>query len=381
MAVFLQDNGLRRTVLSGVQRVVVKVGSKLLREAPEERCRALVGELMALRGQGMEVILVTSGAIPLGMTILGRKRRPADLARIQALSALGQGYLMRHYENACEAFGAHCAQLLLTAADLRDRERNVRVAGCIRALLDEGVLPIINENDSVCVDQIKIGDNDTLAAMVATMMNADLTVLLTTVDAFHKTLEDGSYGERFSVVTSLDEGILSMAGNTDGNPYSTGGMITKLHAASICIGGGHAMGIVEGWDFGNLRRFMAGEDIGTLFCQGVSRNRMHSWQRFLAFFSEPMGSLVVDEGAVKALVQENRSLLPGGVLGVSGVFRKGDPVQILDGHRCEIARGIANFSSDELLRICGAKSSQLAELLGHAVDSPEAVHKDYLVLR
>ena len=381
MAVFTSDNGARAQVLKGVRRLVVKVGSNLLREAPGERTEQLVAQLLEVRARGVEVILVTSGAIPLGMTILGKRRRPRELARIQGLSALGQGYLMRFYENACDSRGAHCAQLLLTAADLRDRERNVRVADCLRALLEEGILPIVNENDSVCVEEIKIGDNDTLAAMVATMMGAQLTVLMTTVDAFHAMGKDGSFGERFSVVTSLDKGLLAMAGATDGNPYSTGGMMTKLHAASICTAGGYAMAILDGRDFGTLPRFLDGEDIGTLFCQTEARKTMGSWQRFLAFFSEPVGAMVVDDGARDALLHENRSLLPGGVLGVSGVFRKGEPVRSRDARRQEIGRGIANFSSEELLRICGERSTRLAALLGHPVESPEAVHKDYLVLR
>ena len=382
MSFLYTDNGERKKTLASLKRVVVKVGSNVLRGNPGGQTQALVDQLVSLQARGIEVVLVTSGAIPLGMTILGKTTRPKDLAKVQGLSALGQCYLMRHYENACEKHGMHCAQLLLTAADLRDRERNMRVAACIRALLDEGILPIINENDSVSVAEIKIGDNDTLAAMVATMLDADLTVLMTTIDAFHETdAKTGEFGRRFSVVTGLDQELLAMAGSTDGNPYSTGGMMTKLHAASICTADGHALAIVDGRDFQNLIRFMDGEDIGTLFCNAGNRNPLRSWQRFLTFFSEPAGAVVVDAGAEEALVQRNKSLLPGGVLGVSGIFRRGDPIQILNASRQEIARGIANFSSEELVRVCGAKSAQLPELLGHPVDSPEAVHKDFLVLK
>ncbi len=381
MSFHYTDNGERKKTLSGVKRVVVKVGSNVLREDPAGRTAALVEQIAQLTKAGIEVILVTSGAIPLGMTILGKTTRPKELAKVQGLSALGQCYLMRHYEDACEQHGFHCGQLLLTAADLRDHERNVRVAECIRALLDEGILPIINENDSVTVAEIKIGDNDTLAAMVAAMLNADLTILMTTIDAFHEVLPEGKgFGKRFSVVTELDQELLSMAGNTDGNQYSTGGMMTKLHAASICMTAGYALAIVDGRDFSNLGRFLAGEDIGTLFCRSGAKNPMRSWQRFLAFFSEPAGAIVVDDGAEEALCRRNKSLLPGGILGISGAFRKGDPVQILNARREEIARGIVNFASDELARICGAKSASIAELLGHPVEATEAVHKDYLVL-
>ncbi|MBP5299935.1 MAG: glutamate 5-kinase [Victivallales bacterium] len=375
-----QDNGERKAVLSRLRRLVVKVGSNLVRENPAERTRQLVAQLAALRARDIEVILVTSGAIPLGMSVLGRTARPRELAKIQALAALGQSHLMRHYENACEEHSFHAAQLLLTAADLQNRDRNLHVTACLRALLEEKVLPVINENDSVAVEQIKIGDNDTLAAMVATMLGADLTVLMTTIDGFHETGHDGTLGKRFSVIHELDDQLLAMAGTTDGNPYSTGGMITKLHAASICTTGGHALAIVDGHDFANLEKLLAGEDIGTLFLQPNLPHPMRSWQRFLAFFSEPAGTLVLDAGAADALANHNKSLLPGGILGSSGTFRQGDTVRLLAPDRTEIARGVVNFSYEELAKICGAKTTEVATRLGHPVEATEVVHKDYLVL-
>lgn len=373
------DNGERADALRKLRRVVVKVGSNLVRENPARRTAELVDQLAALRKRGLEVILVTSGAIPLGMNILNRTSRPQDLAKVQALAALGQCYLMRHYENACETHGFHCAQLLLTAADLQNRDRNLHVTACLRALLEEGVLPVINENDSVSVEQIKIGDNDTLAAMVATMLGADLTVLMTTVDGFHECQND-QLGPRISVIRELDDQLLAMAGSTDGNPYSTGGMITKLHAASICTTGGHALAIVDGHDFDNLGKFLTGQDLGTLFVQPHLTHPMRSWQRFLAFFSEPAGTLILDAGAADALAHRNKSLLPGGVLGSNGTFRRGDTVRLVGPDRTEIARGVVNFSYEELARICGAKTTELAARLGHPVENTEVVHKDYLVL-
>ena len=376
-----QDKGERQAVLRKLRRLVVKVGSNLVRENPAVRTAELIGRLAALRSRGIEVILVTSGAIPLGMSILERTTRPKDMAKVQALAALGQCYLMRHYENACEAHGFHCAQLLLTAADLQNRDRNLHVTACLRALLEEGVLPVINENDSVSVEQIKIGDNDTLAAMVATMLGADLTVLLTTIDGFHENEKpDGPLGQRISVIRELDDRLLAMAGTTDGNPYSTGGMVTKLHAASICTTGGHALAIVDGHDFNDLERFLDGEDCGTLFLQPSLTHPMRSWQRFLAFFSEPAGTLILDAGAADAVTNRNKSLLPGGLLGASGTFRKGDAVRLVGPDRTEIARGVVNFSYGELARICGAKTTELATRLGHPVENTEVVHKDHLVI-
>ncbi|MBO7741630.1 MAG: glutamate 5-kinase, partial [Victivallales bacterium] len=289
-------------------------------------------------------------------------------------------YLMQHYDNACEKHGFHCAQLLLTAADLKDRERNAHVTGCLRALHSEGVLPIINENDSVCVDEIKIGDNDTLAAYVAAMVNADLTILLTTIDGFRETMEDGSLGRRISVITELDDKLLAMAGSTDGNQFSTGGMVTKLHAASISMTSGHALAIIDGGSFSILEDFFAAKDVGTIFNGCSSHRPMRSWQRFLAFFSQPKGELFLDSGAAAAVANNNRSLLPSGILGLRGAFSQGDTVSLIAPDRTEIARGIVNFSYHELARICGVKSSEIAHILGHPVDNPEAVHKDYLVL-
>ena len=373
------DSGQRRETLAAVKSVVVKTGSNLVREAPAERTRQLIDQIAALRARGIQTTLVTSGAIPLGMGILGRRQRPRELAGVQALAALGQCYLMRHYEHACEANGFHCAQLLLTSADLNDRARNTHVAACLRALHEDGVLPIINENDSVCVDEIKIGDNDTLAAYVAAILNADLTILLTTVDGFHETASDGTLGKRLSVISQLDDRLLGMAGSTDGNPYSTGGMITKLHAASICLAAGQSLAILDGHDFTALGKFFDGQDLGTLFA-GSRQRHMRSWQRFLAFFSEPAGDLFLDAGAAEAVTERNKSLLPGGILGSRGAFQAGDTVRLLDAERRELARGVVNFSYTDLARICGAKTADLPQLLGHPVDLPEVVHKDYLVV-
>lgn len=374
------DNGERKAALKNVKRVVVKTGSNLLRRAPQERTAELIGQLVDLRQRGYEVILVTSGAIPTGMELLGRTVRPKEFAQRQALAAIGQCRLMNFYEQACDANGFHCGQLLLTIADLTDRARNTHVAACIQAILDDGCLPIINANDSVCVDEIRIGDNDTLAAYVATILNADLTVLLTTVDGFCEMKGEKQFGERFSVVSELDERLLGMANDTDGNQFSTGGMITKLHAASICTTSGHDFAIIDGRDFSNLQRFFDGEDVGTLFVKPKQVRPMRSWQRFLAFFSTFTGDIIIDEGAAEAIVQHNRSLLPSGIIGSSGAFKAGDSVRLVDSKRRELARGIINFSYSELALICGCRTDEISARLGHPIDHPEVVHRDYLVI-
>ncbi|NMA42766.1 MAG: glutamate 5-kinase [Oligosphaeraceae bacterium] len=379
-----QDQGERAQFLPGVKRVVVKVGTQLLRGnkrvSASERIAELVQALDQLRRSGQEVILVSSGAVGFGMAALGMQQRPRKIACLQALAALGQSHLMGCYGSVCEAYGFHCAQLLLTAADLHDRKRNGHVTQCINALLEKNVLPIINENDSVCVDEIKVGDNDTLAAYVASMLRADLTVVLTTVDGM-LLREEGKdeLGPRLSVVRELTEEVMQMAQGTDGNQFSVGGMITKLRAAQIVNHSGEALLIANGKEFDILTRIMAGEDLGTLFLP-ARKNRLHARQRFLAFFSEPTGSLIIDPGAEKAILKNNRSLLPGGVLGSMGVFHRGDTVLILNSERKELARGIVNFAFDEVAKICGKQSKDLGRLLGREVDHEEIVHRDFMVL-
>lgn len=379
-----QDRGERIKMLSSVKRVVIKVGTQLLRGVknctPEKRVEELVSVLAELRERGIEVILVSSGAVGFGMTAMRASVRPKKTDQLQALAAIGQPQMMSCYGVACAKKGFSCAQLLLTAADLHDRGRNRHVTQCVNALLEAGSLPIINENDSVCVDEIKVGDNDTLAAYVATMLRADLTVILTTVDGllFSQPGSD-ELGKRLSVVNALDDEVFQMARGTDGNQYSVGGMITKLRAAHIVNSSGEALMIAGGKDFANLIKVMDGEDIGTLFLPS-RKSRLHARQRFLAFFSEPVGSLIVDAGAEKAISQQNKSLLAGGVLGLTGTFHRGDTVCIVNSERKELARGIVNFAFDEVAKVCGVQSSEISTVLGREVNDKEIVHRDFLVV-
>ncbi len=378
-----QDNGERALFRTPPERVVIKIGTQMLvnrgGRSPAEQVMALLTEVKALRERGMKVILVSSGAIGVGMRIMKVSRRPKEIARLQAYAAIGQNHLMHYYNDAAAQLGFNCAQLLVTAADLHDLERNQRVTQCLEALLEDDILPVINENDSVCTDEIKVGDNDTLAAYTAAMCRAGLTILFTTVDGMHETLADGSLGRRLSVVHGVSSEVQAMAQGTDGNAFSTGGMVTKLRAANIVNQIGDYLVIVGDGSFTILRDVFAGDDIGTLFVP-ERKGHMHSRQRFLAFFSEPTGSLVVDEGARKALCCQNRSLLPGGVLGSRGVFHRGDTVRILGCDNREFARGIVNYAYDEVAQICGLQTAEIAKRLGQANRSQEVVHKDFLVL-
>ncbi|NLF17367.1 MAG: glutamate 5-kinase [Lentisphaerae bacterium] len=384
MDVNLEDKGCRQRALTGVRRVVVKVGTRLLTDmaglSASQRIDQLVGGLAVLRERGWEVLLVSSGAIGAGMTVLGTARRPRAVPQLQAHAAVGQCRLMYHYETACVARGFHCAQLLLTADDVQNRERHLNVTSCLDALLGQHVLPIINENDSVSVAEIRLGDNDTLAAMVATMLRADLTILLTTVDGMHRRLPDGTLGERLSVVHHIDDELRQMAGGTDGNRFSVGGMATKLRAAEVVMRAGESLIIADGRDFGVLAQIAAGADIGTLFCGRGDTRRMPSHKRFLAFFSEPAGEVVVDAGAEEAVCRKGRSLLPGGVTDQAGAFGRGDTVRIVNAQGLELGRGISNYRCDEVARIKGRKSADIRRILGVDACFDEVIHRDYLVL-
>ncbi len=378
------DNGLRQRALSGVRRVVVKVGTQLLTNvsgvSTAERIEQLVGAIAALRERGWDVLLVSSGAIGAGMTVLGTPKRPRVVAHLQAHAAVGQSQLMYHYETACAARGFHCAQLLLTAEDVQNRERHLNVTSCLDALLAKHVLPIINENDSVSVAEIRLGDNDTLAAMVAAMLRADLTILLTTVDGMRLRTATGTLGDRISVVTRVTEPLRQMAGGTDGNRFSVGGMATKLRAADIVMRAGESLIIAEGRDFGVLEEIASGVDVGTLFYGRQAGRRMPSHKRFLAFFSEPLGEVVIDAGAEEAVCRKGRSLLPGGIVGLGGHFGRGDTVRILNARQEELGRGVSNYRHDEVALIQGRKTSEIRRILGVDACFDEVIHRDYLVL-
>jgi len=375
-----RDAGERADALAGVTRVVVKVGTRLLTDVPGvsegERVVQLIDAIAQLRNRSIEILVVSSGAIGAGMALLNTDRRPRSLPQLQALAAAGQSRLMYLYETACQSRGFHCAQLLLTAADLQDRDRHLNAKQCLDALLSRGVLPIINENDSVSVEEIRFGDNDILAGLVATMARAELTVLLTTVNGLRERAGT-ELGRRVAIVSQLTHELRSLAGDTDDTRLSVGGMASKLRAAEQVTRAGEALWVVDGSDFGVLNGVFAGADVGTLFLP-TSTTRMRGHKRYLAFFSEPAGDVVVDAGAERALVEDGRSLLPIGIVSVNGQFSRGDTVRIRNCTGDEIGRGIVNYSSTETERIRGCRSREIPKVLGYCAYD-EVVHRDYLV--
>ncbi len=380
-----QDNGERQELLRNVKTVVIKVGTQLLTdmagESKEERVRRLVEQIAELRSRGIAVILVSSGAIGAGMTVLQNKDRPRGLSDMQAHAAVGQSRLMYLYETACNAFGFHCGQLLLTAGDVQSRDRHLNTSACLKALLEKGVLPIINENDTVSVEAIRFGDNDILAALVAAMIKADLTILLTTVDGMQEfDMAGGEHPQaRISLVSRITPSLRAMASGTDGNKFSTGGMTTKLRAAEIVTTAGEGLWIADGTRFDFVESMFAGQDVGTLFLPAKS-DRMKGRERYLAFFSGTAGEALIDAGAIKALTEDGSSLLPSGIKAIRGEFERGQTILIADEDGSEVARGITNYSSEELNRIKGLRTDAARAALEGPPTVDEVVHRNSMVL-
>jgi len=375
------DNGQRRRAVEGIAKVVIKIGTRLLTSmagaSKGERVDQLVEQVAALRQRGIDVLVVSSGAIGAGMMVLGTAKRPSSLPRLQAHAAVGQCRLMYLYETACLKRGFHCGQVLLTSDDVQNRDRHLNVVSCLDDLLTNGVLPVINENDSVSVDEIKFGDNDMLAGLVAVMVRADLTILLTTVDGLHE-MTDGRLGRRLSVVPHVTEPISAMARGTEDTRLSVGGMATKVQAATRVTQAGEYLWVADGRDFGVLQRIFDGGDVGTLFMP-VTDTRMEGRKRFLAFFSGHSGDIVVDAGAEKALRGQGRSLLPSGILDVKGEFLRGDTVAVLNAQGAEIARGVSNYSSLEIARIKGRQTNEIGDILGYE-GYDAVVHRNYMAV-
>lgn len=368
---------LRKKLLKNCHRVVVKAGTRLLTD-PKLLPR-IVMQIKELRDSGKQVILVSSGAVGTGMKSLGLTRRPRKLSQVQALAALGQVKLMSMYETECEKLGFRAAQILLTAEDLRSRERHLNALNCIETLLADNVLPVINENDPVSVDELKFGDNDILASLLASMTRADLTIILTTVDGLKKPNEDGTLGDRISVVRGITDTQRDMAKGTDDGNMSIGGMASKLKAADTLNSAGEALWLASGKETDILERIFRGEDVGTVFLPSSAR-KMESRKRWLSSFSRPSGKLVIDEGAVNALKKHGSSLLASGIFAVNGEFDRGDVLEIVSGSNVLIGKGLTNFSSAECRMLMGHKSSENHAILHYDADD-EIIHRNNMVIK
>jgi glutamate 5-kinase len=357
-----------RGSLSKSRRIVVKIGSRLLAQ-DSELPKELANELATLVASGRSVVLVSSGAIALGCARLGYKTRPSEMAKLQAAAAAGQSVLMRRYEEAFGERGLTVAQVLLTHADLADRERLNNARDAIAELLDAGAVPIINENDTVATDEIRFGDNDQLAAMVVPLVGAELLILLTDVDGV---LDDK--GERIAVMTS--ESVVGRM--APAVRVGSGGMESKLDAAHKARRSGAWVVIAPAQRPNVLSAVAEGQDVGTLFPRiGEPLRARKHW---IAYTLRPRGTLILDPGAVEAIQSGRSSLLPVGVLGVRGEFHPGDAVRLVSADGTEVGRGLTRLGALDVARAAGRRGQDLEVLFGEAATGLVVVHKDDLVL-
>ncbi len=358
-----------------IRRVVVKVGTSTLSgragRLSRQRVQQIADDVAAVRGERRQVVLVSSGAVGAGMALLGLRRRPEHLTDLQAAAAIGQHHLMQQYERALHRHRIVPAQILLTAADLHDRARYLNARNTVLALLARKVLPIINENDTVATEEIRFGDNDRLSALVANLIDADLLVILSNVDGCYD-----EAGRLIPRITAFTEAVRRVATSKAG-ASSVGGMASKLQAAEMVTRSGIPCVIASGLRPGVLQAAVRGEQVGT-YCEPRSTG-LEERKRWVAFAVKPSGRIVVDDGARQALLEREKSLLASGVLDSRGRFAVGDPVGIDDRQGREIARGLVNYSSDDLARIKGLRSSEIESMLGaNALD--EVVHRNNLVV-
>ena len=368
------------SLLAHAQRIIVKVGSSLVtndgRGLDHGALQNWAQQIATLRNQGKQVVLVSSGAIAQGMQRLGWSKRPTHIAELQAAAAVGQVGLVQAYETAFTAHSIATAQILLTHADLADRERYLNARSTLLTLLELGVVPIINENDTVVTDEIKVGDNDTLGALVANLIDADTLVILTDQPGLYSADPRKDPAAQFIAHASAgDVSLESMAGGA-GSSIGKGGMITKVLAAKRAAHSGAHTIIANGREPNVLPRLAAGEVIGT-HLKAVG-DKLSARKQWMADHLQLRGSVVLDAGACKALQQDGKSLLPIGVLSVEGEFSRGDVVACTNEAGTHLSRGIVNYSAAEARLIARKASSEIAAVLGYVAE-PELMHRDNMV--
>ena len=371
----------RREWIGTPRRIVVKVGSGVLSQGGiglhRPTIHALAHCLLHVYERGVEAILVSSGAILAGMEALGLTERPRELPLKQAAAAVGQSHLMRAYEEAFQPRGRRVAQILLTQEDLRHRGRYLNARNTLFTLLGLGVLPIVNENDTVAVREIQFGDNDTLSALVAHLAQADLLVILTDTDGVFTADPHRDPAARLIPLVRPQDAISSFCAEDTGSAASIGGMTSKVRAAHRAAVAGIPTVVASGRSPESVQAILRGDEVGTLFIP--SHSRMQSRKRWLAFASLPRGGIVVDDGAKGALVRGGKSLLPSGIRATQNHFRAGDVVSLIDLAGQEFGRGLVNYGRDDIEKIKGLHSDDIAASLG-AKPYDEVIHRDNLVI-
>jgi len=370
----------KRPLVKQSRRWVIKIGSALLTDNGKKLDKTAmaiwVEQIASLQKRGYEVVLVSSGSVAAGMTRLGWSERPREIHHQQAAAAVGQSSLVQSYEDEFQKYGLKTAQILLVHDDLSDRQRYLNARSTIRTLLSFGVVPIINENDTVVTDEIRFGDNDTLGALVANLIEADTLCILTDQSSmFDAAPRENSMAKPIFEKAALDASLDAMAGG--GGALGRGGMISKVRAARLAARSGANTVIVGGKISDVISRVSHGEILGTLLYS--DKQPIAARKRWLAGQMQSRGSLIIDEGAVRVLRDKGKSLLPVGVKSVEGHFTKGDLVLCLNLQGVEVARGLVNYSSDDSRKILGQSSSKIESLLGYK-GFDELIHRDNLVL-
>lgn len=372
---------VRREVIETARTLVIKIGTNVLSRDDDTldtaRIAVLAEQIHRVRETGRQVVVVSSGAVGAGMGLLSLSSRPTDLPHLQAAAATGQAFLIRQYDECLRKHGYHAAQLLLTANDFRHRGRYLNVRNTLYTLFEYGAVPIVNENDTVSIDEIRFGDNDHLAAMVANLLPAPLLVILSVVDG----LFDGDPAEPESrlipLVEKWDDRLQKLALPVRSSRGS-GGMQTKLEAARTATAVGENVIVANGRQPGVIDAILAGEPVGTLFLANGAA--IPAWKRWIGYTVTPSGRLVLDEGACRAVEQKGRSLLAIGVTSVEGSFDRGEVVALVDAAGEELARGLSNYSSTDAFRIAGKRTDEIGTVL-ESVPYAEVVHRNNLVVR
>lgn len=371
----------RKETIVGAKTIVVKVGTNVLStdddQLDADRIASLAEQLHSICATGRKLVLVSSGAIGAGMGLLGLKQRPKDLAHLQAAAATGQAHLIHIYDKALRPHGHHAAQLLLTANDFKNRSRYLNVRNTLRTLAEYQTIPIVNENDTVSTEEIKLGDNDRLAAMVAGLIQADLLIILSVVDGLLTGDPTDPASRRLPLVERFDEELLNLVGASKSS-RGTGGMKTKLEAVHTATAVGVNVVIANGKRSDVLNEIMRGDDIGTLFLgegDGVS-----AWKRWIGYTLPPKGRFVLDHGARRAVELQGKSLLAAGIARVDGEFSKGEVVSLIDVQTGEeFARGLSNYDAVAARLIAGQRKDEITRTLG-STPYDEVIHRDNLVV-
>ncbi|MGE3314074.1 MAG: glutamate 5-kinase [Planctomycetaceae bacterium] len=374
-------NLVRREVIQEAKTVIVKIGTNALSRPDDtldvERIAVLAEQLHRVKQTGRQVVVVSSGAIGAGIGLLKLAKRPDDLPHLQAAAATGQAHLIRVYDDCLRKHGYHAAQVLLTANDFKSRARYLNVRNTLHTLFEYGVVPIVNENDTVSVAEIKFGDNDQLAAMVANLMDNSLLVILSVVDGLYDGDPHNPASKVIPLIDEWKEDLRGLAVETKSS-RGTGGMQSKLEAVRMATAVGENVIIANGTRPGVLDEILAGEEVGTLFlARGAS---LPAWKRWIGYTVRPKGKFQLDDGARKAIEKSGRSLLAIGIIAVEGEFEKGEVVSLVDKEGEEFARGLTNFAARDARLIAGKRADGIVAVLG-SLPYEEVIHRDNLVVR